>query len=166
MLQELHDHAPADHFTLGWLMRSLHKQSFGMIMLLLAIIAAAPGICMVAGLLLMIPALQMIAGRPAPTFPRWIADRPLPTRHIDPVVQRAIRMLKYLEKIIYPRYPTPPEVTKRLPALLIAQISLAYLEEDGLMLSIGLLAAFIVLALDLGVVWMIVHGAKWIGISV
>jgi hypothetical protein len=33
-----------------------------------------------------------------------------------------------------------------LPALVIAWISLAYLEEDGLMLSIGLLAGFVVLA--------------------
>ena len=189
MLQELHEHAPADHFNLGWLMSSLHKQSFGMIMLLLAILAAAPGICLVAGLLLMIPAFQMIAGRPAPTFPRWIADRPLPTRHLGPVVQHAIRMLKYLEKTVYPRYSTPPDATKRvvgfavmmlsarlvlapiplsniLPALMIALISLAYLEEDGLVLSIGLLAAFVVIALDVGAVWEIVHGAKWIGFSV
>ena|SRR5258707_3951034 len=33
------------------------------------------------GLLLLIPAFQMIAGRPAPIFPRWIAGRAVPTRH-------------------------------------------------------------------------------------
>ena len=53
-----------------------------------------------------------------------------------------------------------------LPALLIALISLVYLEEDGLMLSIGLLIGIVILALDLGVVWDIVHGAKWIRIPV
>ncbi len=47
-----------------------------------------------------------------------------------------------------------------LPAILIALISLAYLEEDGVMLSIGLLAGIVVLAIDLGLVWEIVHGAK------
>ena len=70
VLQRLHDEAPADHFTLGWLMGSLHKRSFGIIMLLLSVVAIAPGASIVAGVLLLIPAFQMIAGRPAPVFPR------------------------------------------------------------------------------------------------
>ena len=183
VLQELHDAAPADQFTLGWLMDRLQKQSFGLIMLLLAIVAIAPGISIVGGLLLLIPAFQMIAGRPAPVFPRWIADRPMPTKHLGPVVQRAISMLKYLEQVVRPRCPTPPELTKRvvgifvvllsarlllmpvplsniLPAVLIALISLGYLEEDGILLLLGLLAAVIVLAIDLGLLWEILHGAK------
>jgi hypothetical protein len=151
ILQKLHDEAPAGHFTLDWLMGSLHKQSFGLIILVLAVVAAAPGICLVGGLLLLIPAFQMIAGRSAPVFPRWIAARPLPTRHLGAVVQRAIPMLRYLEKAVYPRCPTPLEANKRvvgvavmmlsarliltpiplsniLPALLIALIALAYAE--------------------------------------
>ncbi|UQD95972.1 hypothetical protein [Bradyrhizobium japonicum] len=42
-------------------MGRLHKRSFGPIMLLLAVVAIAPGVSTVAGLLLMIPASQMIA---------------------------------------------------------------------------------------------------------
>ncbi len=136
----------------------------------------------------MVLAFQMIAGRPAPVFPRWIAARPLPTRHLGAVVQRAIPALRYLEKMVHPRCPTPLQATKRvvgiaimilsarliltpiplsniIPALVIALISLAYLEEDGLMLSIGLLAGFAVLAVDLGVVWEIVHGVRCVGQS-
>ena len=41
-------------------------------------------------------------------------------------------------------------------------ISLAYLEEDGLLLSIALLAAVMVLTVALVVVWETVLGAKWI----
>jgi len=82
LLQRLHDEAPTDHFTLGWLMGRLHKRSFGLIMLLLAVVAIAPGVSIVAGLLLMIPAFQMIAGQHMPVFPRRIAVRPLPTRHL------------------------------------------------------------------------------------
>jgi hypothetical protein len=183
VLQELHEAAPADQFTLGWLMGRLQKQSFGLIMLLLAIVAVAPGISILGGLLLLIPAFQMIAGRSAPIFPRWIANRPLPTKHLGAVVQRAVSVLKYLEKVVRPRFPTPPELTKRvvgifvvllcarlllmpiplsniLPAVLIALISLGYLEEDGILLSLTLLAAVIVLAIDLGLVWEILHGAK------
>jgi hypothetical protein len=70
--QRLHDELPANHFTLGWLMHSLRKRSFGIIMLLLALVAIAPGLSIVAGLLLMIPAFQMIVSKPTPD---------LPTRH-------------------------------------------------------------------------------------
>src|SRR5262249_34611020 len=183
VLEQLHDAAPTDQFSLRWLMGRLQKQSFGLIMLMLAIVAIAPGISVLGGLLLLIPALQMIAGRSAPIFPRWIADRPLPTRHLGPVVQRAISVLKYLEKVVRPRCPSPPELTKRivgifvvllsarlllmpvplsniLPAVLMALISLGYLEEDGVVLAISLLAAVVVLALDLGLVWELLHGAK------
>ena len=170
-------------------MSSLHRQSFGLIMLVLAVVAAAPGICVVGGLLLLISAFQMIAGRPAPDFPRWISARSLPTRHLGAIVKRAIPMLRYLENFVYPRCPTPPGATKRvvgivvmmlstrliltpiplsniLPALLIALISLAYIEEDGLTLSIFLLVGFVVIAVDLAMVWEIVHGAKWIRFSI
>jgi hypothetical protein len=77
---------------------SLRKRSFGIIMLLLALVAMAPGVAIVAGLLLMIPACQMIVGKPAPVFPRWIAARPLPTRHLAALVQRAVPVLRYFEK--------------------------------------------------------------------
>jgi hypothetical protein len=185
VLQRLHDEAPADHFTLGWVMGSLRKRSFGIIMLLLALVAIAPGVSIVAGLLLMIPAFQMIAGQPGPVFPRRIAARPLPTRHLAALVQRAVPVLRYLEKMIHPRWPTPLEATKRLvgtivvmlsitlvfapiplsnvvPATVIALISLAYLEEDGLLLLIALLAAVIVMMVALAAVWAMVLGANWI----
>jgi hypothetical protein len=100
-------------------------------------------------------------------------------------VQRAVPVLRYLEKLIHPRWPTPLDATKRLvgavvvllnitllftpvplsnvvPALVIALISLAYLEEDGLLLSIALLASVIVLAVEFAVVWETILGAKWI----
>jgi hypothetical protein len=184
-LQRLHDEAAKDHFTLSWLMTSLRNRSFGMIMLLLALAAIPPGVSILAGLLLMVPAFQMIAGYSAPSFPRRIADRPLPTRHFVALVQRAVPVLKYLETMIHPRWPTPLEATKRIvgmivvilsstlvfapiplsnvvPALLIALISLAYLEEDGLLLCIAVLAAVIVLTVALAAVWETLLGAKWI----
>jgi hypothetical protein len=185
VLQQLHDEASADHFTLGWLMGSLHKRSFGIIILLLAVVAIAPGASIVAGVLLMIAALQMIVGHPAPVFPRRIAAYPLPTGHLAALVQRAVPVLRYLEKVIHPRWPTPFEPTKRLvgaavlvlsaslvfipiplsnviPALVIALISLAYLEEDGLVLSIAMAGAIIVMTIELIALKETVLGAKWI----
>jgi hypothetical protein len=185
VLQRLHDEVPADHFTLGWLTHSLHKRSFGIIMLLIALVAIAPGLSFIAGLLLMIPAVQMIAGKAAPVFPRRIATRSLPTRHLAAALQRSIPLLRYLEKVIHPRWHTPLEATKRLvgtvvvllsatlvlipiplsnvvPASVIALISLAYLEEDGVLLSIAVLAAVIVMTVAMIAVWEMVVGAEWI----
>lgn len=184
VLQRLREEAPGDHFTLGWLVASLRKRSYGMLMLVLALFAIVPGVSFVAGLLLMIPAFQMIAGRSAPVLPRRIAGRPLSTRHLAAVVCRGVPVLRYLEKMVHPRWHTPVDATKRLvgtvvamlsvvlvaapplgnvvPAVVIALISLAYLEEDGLLLSLSLLAAIIALTVMLMAVWEVVFGAKWI----
>jgi len=184
VLQQLHNEAPTDHFTLAWLLGRLHKQSFGVIILILAVIAVAPGASIVAGALLFIPAFEMILDRPSPTFPRRAANYPLPTHHLAALVQRAIPVLQHLEKVIYPRWLTPPDATKRLvgivvailsaslvfipiplsniiPALLIALIALAYVEEDGLLLSIGIMGAVILSTVEVAAVWAMLRGAKW-----
>ena len=185
VLQRLHDEMPADHFTLGWLMQSLHKRSFGIIMLLLALVAITPGLSILAGLLLMIPAVQMIAGMAAPVFPDRIAAHSFPSRRLAAVLQRAVPMLGYLERVVHPRWHTSPEATKRLvgavvmilsatlvfipiplsnvvPALVIALISLAYIEGDGLLLAIALLAAIVVLGAATTALWEMLAGAKWV----
>ena len=100
-------------------------------------------------------------------------------------MQRAVPVLRFIERMIHPRWHTPPEATKRLvgivvvlltvtvvfspiplssvvPALMIALISLAYLEEDGLLLLISLSTAVVVLAIALVAVWETVAGAEWI----
>lgn len=87
--------------------------------------------------------------------------------------------------MIHPRWHTPLESTKRLvgavvlilsttlvlvpiplsnvvPASVIALISLAYLEEDGVLLSVALLAAMIVMAVATMGVWEMVVSAQWI----
>ena len=56
----------------------------------------------------------------------------------------------------------PIPLTSVVPALVIALISLAYLEEDGLLLLIALVAAVIVLTVAGLAVWETVHGAKWL----
>ena len=185
VLQRLHDEVPPDHFTLGWLLGSLRKRAFGVIMLLLAVAAIAPGVSVVSGLLLMIPACQLILGHAAPAFPRRIATHPIPTRHFAAMVQRAVPVLKHLETMIHPRWPMPLDATGRLvgvvvmilsaalvfipipmsnviPALAIAAVSLAWLEADGLLLAIALLAGLVVAALTLAAVWETIRGVEWI----
>jgi hypothetical protein len=90
VLQRLHDQVPADHFTLGWLLAGLSRHSFGILLLLLSVIAIAPGVAILAGVLLFIPAFEMMAGRPAPVFPCWLATYPLSTPHLTAVVDDSV----------------------------------------------------------------------------
>jgi hypothetical protein len=184
VFRRLIEEAPPDHFTLDWLLSRLGKRSFGIIMLLLAVVAIAPGVSIIAGLLLFIPAFQMILGHAAPIFPAAIAARPLPTPQLSAVLQRAVPALQTLENVVYPRWPIPHQATKRLvgvvvallditltftplplsnipPALVIGLISLAYLQEDGLVLSVALILAAGLLTADLLAIEETVREAEW-----
>jgi len=176
VLQEMLDSLPPDHFTLGWLSGRLQRRSFGVIVLVLALTAMVPGLSYMAGLLLFAPAIAMIAGHSAPTFPDRIANRPLPARHFALAVRRTVPALRYLEKIIRPRWQLPLGATKRLvgaavflltslllltplpfiqvvPGIIIVILSVAYLEDDGLLLSLGLFATIALLGASAGAVW-------------
>src|SRR5262245_17005106 len=113
VLQELIDDAPADHLTLDWLLDNLHSRSFGIIMLILALFAMAPGASGLVAPILAVPAIQMVAGRSRPLFPRRIAIRPLSKQRFVGAVRRAVPVLQYLETVIHPRWPTPFGLTKR-----------------------------------------------------
>jgi len=50
-----------------------------------------------------------------------------------------------------------------VPALTVALIALAYLEEDGLLLAAALVAAPVVLAMGYFAVWGVIDEARWLG---
>jgi hypothetical protein len=108
--------------------------------------------------------------------------RRLSTKQLLRLGGRAIHVLKYLEKVVHPRWPMTFEVAKRAvgimvllltvvllltpvplsnvaPAMVISLISLAYIEEDGLLLSVGFLAAIILIGLGSAAVWGTILGA-------
>jgi Exopolysaccharide synthesis, ExoD len=93
--------------------------------------------------------------------------------------------MQYLEKVVHPRWPTVFEAAKHFvgvvvllltaallltpvplsniaPAIVIALISLAYLEEDGLLLCFGLLAAVVLISVASAAVWGAIVGAAFI----
>jgi hypothetical protein len=185
VLQRLHDEAPTDHFTLEWVMQRLQKRSFGVIMFLLGMAAVAPGVSFGAGLLLIIPAFEMILGRSAPTFPRRITTRQSPTRRLVTMVQRSVPILRHLEKVIYPRWHIahhaigrvvglavfllsailvfiPIPLSNVVPGLVIALIAAAWIEEDGLFIALSLLAAMLVLAATGARIWGPRLAAAWV----
>ena len=134
------------------------------------------------GVILAVMAVQLIAGRAEPVFPRFIMTRRLPTKQLLWLGGRAIRVLKFFEKAVHPRWPMIFEVVKRAvgvmvllltivllltpvplsnvaPAMVISLISLAYIEEDGLLLSAAFLAAIILIGLGSAAVWGTIVGA-------
>ena len=186
VLQALIDDTPPEHFTLNWLIASLPDRSFGIIMLLLAALAMVPVGSIVPGLLLVILAAQMCAGRHGPVFPHSIAARPLPTRYLVRMGGQAIVILKHLERVVRPRWPTlfgtaaraigivmlllaclvllaPLPLTNMPPAFVVALVALAYIEEDGALLAVALFLALIPLGLAAAAIWGAVIGAAALG---
>ena len=185
LLQEIIRLAPADYITIGWLTSILHRHSFGIIMLCLGLLAMTPVGSTVPGLILVVIAVQLIMGRAEPVFPHFIMTRRLPTKQLLWLGDRAIHLLKYLEKAVHPRWPLTFEVAKRAvgvvvlllavvllltpvplsnvaPAMVISLISLAYVEEDGLLLSAAFLAAIILIGIGSAAVWGTIVGAALI----
>src|ERR1700722_8731634 len=184
MLLEMVDGLPVDHFTLEWLLGRLDRRSFGIVILILSLAALVPGISILAGPLLAVPAFEMILGRSAPTFPRRVAIYPLPTASLTSIVRRALPVVMVLEKIVHPRWHLSADVSRRavgiavlvvsvlflvplpliqiVPALLVALMSLAYLEEDGLLLCLSLFGAAVLLAIATAATWGTILGAAWI----
>jgi len=63
VLEEVIHQAPAEYVTVGWLTSTLHRQSFGIIMLSLGLLAMTPVGSTVPTLILAIMAAQLIVGR-------------------------------------------------------------------------------------------------------
>jgi len=153
VLEEVIRQAPSEHVTVGWLASTLHRDSFGIVMLCLGLLATTPVGSTVPGLILAVMAVQLIVGRGKPAFPHFIMTRRLPTKQLLRLGGLAMYVLKYLEKLIHPRWPRVFEAAKRAvgvmvllltlvliltpvplsnvaPAMVISLISLAYVEED------------------------------------
>ena len=179
------DNAPPEYFTLGWLISNLRQRSFGIVVLVLGLLATTPIGSTVPGLMLATVALQMIAGRRELAFPQFISARSLPTRFLFWVGRRAIPAMQYLEKAVHPRWPrafegakhfvgvvvlmltatlllTPVPFSNIAPAIIVAVISVTYLEEDGLLLSFALIAAVILISAESAAVWGVIIGAGFV----
>jgi hypothetical protein len=190
VLQEVISQAPSEYVTVGLLTSTLHRDSFGIVMLCLGLLATTPVGSTVPGLILAVMAVQLIVGRGKPAFPHFVMTQlvmtqRLPTKQLLRLGGLAIHVLKFLEKLVHPRWPRAFEAAKRAvgvtvllltlvllltpvplsnvaPAMVISLISLAYIEEDGLLLSVGFLAATILIGLGSAAVWGTVIGVTLI----
>jgi len=167
--------APAGHVTMDWLVAHLRSRSFGILFLVLGVCGLIPLISPLAGLLLVILAFQMVRGHDGPLLPRRLGSRPIATAKLVSMLSRVVPVLRYLESFVRPRWPMPVEISKRVVGgivillslglfvpfplsnvpfgLNIVLLSFAYLEQDGVLLSLALVAALCLLAAVLGTTW-------------
>jgi hypothetical protein len=184
VLDRLVEEAGTDHITLAWIVDRLDKRSFGLMMLVLGLFGLIPGIATFAGILLLFPAVQMLLGKERPTLPRFAARRRIRTARLARTVRRVRPVLRFLERAVHPRWQNRFGPTKRIvggivmllglslllpvpivhivPATAVTLISFAYLEEDGLLLSIGIGGAILSLSITGGAVWGAIRATDYL----
>lgn len=185
ILERLVRESPEGSTTLEWIVAHLRERSFGIVMLLIGAVALVPGASPLAGILLAVPAVQMMLGRDAPVLPGWIARRPVRTARLVRLLERAIPVLRRLERVVRPRWATPFQATKRVigaailllgvtllapipfshivPALVVMLLAFAWLEEDGVLLALALGAAVVSIAVTAAAVWGSVEAGLLLG---
>jgi hypothetical protein len=171
LLARLLADAPPDRTDIAWFLGKLGDQSFGLLVLVMAIVGLTPGIASFSGFLLAIPSIQMILGHENPALPAFIAKRSISTPHFAKWVNRILPPLRYAEALVHPRLQMSPGATKRvvgfvnlimavtitfpvpfayiIPTLVIVLIAFAYLEGDGLLLGASFFAALLSLAFSI-----------------
>lgn len=181
-LEQLIRDAPPGRVTMAWMMDRLGARSFGVILLLLGICSLLPGLSQAIGVLLAIPASQMLRAQAAPHFPRRVADRSIPTDKLAAATRRLIPTIRYLERFVRPRWRAPDKATKRVVggvvlllgigllapfplsnvpiALVLVLVAFAYLEEDGALLLVALIVALGLVGAAIILVWDAVSAAQ------
>lgn len=172
LLEELVAQAPDGPVDLEWLLSRLDRRSFGLLLLLLGLLVIVPGVATVATLALLFPAVEMMLGHSAPSFPSFLSTRPFDFKRFKRFTVRAAPLLRAIESISRPRWNARLDVTDRLvglvvfllgllagwplplvnviPGIVVVLIAIAYLHEDGLLLAVAMAAAVMSL---LGLGW-------------
>lgn len=183
-LSALLDDAGDGQVSVGWVMQRLGERSFGLTLFILGLLSFLPGVATLAGMLIAWPAVQMMLGHDTAVLPGFVARRKISVRRLDRAIRFAAPRLRWVERLVRPRWHTPFGSTQRLtgivmlllgltmlspvpfgqllPALVVMLLALAYLEKDGIALTVALVAALASFAVTGVTVWGIVGTIDWI----
>jgi hypothetical protein len=175
LVAQLTREAPEDTVDLDWLLHHLRHRSFGLLLLILGTAIAIPGLGIIASFLISFPAVEMMLGRHRPALPRFVVHRAISTHKFTTWAERSLPLLRFVESFSRPRWHTPVQATKRavgmivlllaacavwpipllniIPGIIIVLISIAYLQQDGLLLGIAFAMAIASLMVFVLVLW-------------
>lgn len=181
---------PNERISLGDVTRLLGDRGYGVLMFVLALPGAVPGLSSIAAIPLALVALQLAVGLPRPWLPRFLADRSLSRADFLRMVERADPYLNRVERVLRPRFAalTGPlaervigmvclalallltiPILVNLPFVVpIALMALAVLERDGILAAVGILAGCLALGMVALLGWVSVQeglqlAAKYLG---
>jgi hypothetical protein len=152
---------PNDRVSLAWFHDELHDQSFEMIAFVLALIGVLPGVSVVIGILMIVPACGMMFSSGV-RLPDLMANRSISSQQARYVIGRAIPLLRSWETVDRPPHHAiwklarpaaglmalllgitllvPVPLSNVLPALAIAGLALASFEGNLTLLCIAAFA--------------------------
>jgi hypothetical protein len=156
LLDGLVSQAPDRPVDLDWLLGHLDRRSFGLILLMLGLLAIIPGVATVATIILLFPAVEMMFGRSGPSFPAFLSKREFDFGRLRRFTVRVRPALIAIESVTRPRWSVrrdgtdplvgglvfvlaltamwPLPLVNVIPGILIAVVAIAYLQEDGALL--------------------------------
>lgn len=178
---------PDEHITIDELTKALGERAFGIVMLLFALpncIPAPPGMNSVFGIPLLLYAAQLMKGRGVPWQPAFIAKKKFKRETMIRLLETAEPKLKKIEKFCQPRLLfmasdaaerllalfivllsiciiIPLWGTNFIPAVAAALISIALIEQDGLLSLIGVAIGIVGIVVTIGIVWGLIAATKF-----
>lgn len=176
LLQLLSRTWPHERVSLGDVTRLLGDRGYGVLMFVLVLPGAVPGLSSIAAIPLALVAVQLAIGLPRPWLPRFLAARSLSRTDFARVVERVEPYLMRIERLLRPRFAllTGPigerlmgvmclvlallltvPILVNLPLVVpIALMALAIIERDGVFAVAGFAIGCIVFGALVGLSWV------------
>lgn len=169
-----------DRLSVGDIVAVLRDRAFALLVVLLGLpncLPMPPPIPLICGLLLLLVAVQIIAGMSAPWLPRKLLRQSIARETIERAVSRAVPLLKRLERWSRPRMNVfetalgmrsmgvlllalslalivaPPFFGQIPLGLAVSLIGLGLVERDGILVVIGLVLGGVGVGISVGFVY-------------
>lgn len=169
--------------TIGELIDSLGDRAFGVLILLCALpncVPAPPGLSTITGAPIVVFAIQLILGSRHPWLPAFLRNRSLSRQDLRNLVGKAEPYIRKLERLSRPRLSVlvdgpaerlaglvilllsvilvlPVPLGNLFPAVAIALIAVALMEQDGIAILVGYVAAVASSALAFAVIVIVIE---------
>src|SRR5882724_11767908 len=104
LLDQLSRTWPHERVSLGDVTRLLGERGYGVLMLVLVLPGAVPGVASIAAIPLALVAVQLAIGLPRPWLPRFLAARSLSRAEFARMIARVVPSLTRIERLLRPRF--------------------------------------------------------------